>query len=99
MIYFMRSHIPAVFLLKANNRNTRTRCEICSKLAINTPERRQWRRCGILIVNFDNISHHVLLFLSLTLKSYAGWYIGWMRKNIKSNIHFICFDHPFYQDS
>ena len=99
MIYFMRSHIPAVFLLKANNRNTRTRCEICSKLAINAPERRQWRRCGILIVNFDNISHHVLLFLSLTLKSYAGWYIGWMRKNIKSNIHFICFDHPFYQDS
>ena len=32
-----------IYLLKVNNRNTntRTRCEICSKLAINTPERRQ----------------------------------------------------------
>ena len=27
-------------LLKVNNRNTRTRCEICSKLTIKTPERR-----------------------------------------------------------
>ena len=28
------------YLLKVNNRNTRTRCEICSKLTIKTPERR-----------------------------------------------------------
>ena len=35
------SPYPAgIYLLKVNNRNTRTRCEICSKLAINTPERR-----------------------------------------------------------
>ena len=27
-----------IYLLKVNNRNTRTRCEICSKLTINTPE-------------------------------------------------------------
>ena len=26
--------------LKVNNRNTRKRCEICSKLTIKTPERR-----------------------------------------------------------
>ena len=33
--------IPAgIYLLKVNNRNTRTRCEICSKLTIKTPERR-----------------------------------------------------------
>ena len=33
--------VPAgIYLLKVNNRNTRTRCEICSKLAIKTPERR-----------------------------------------------------------
>ena len=31
-----------VYLLKVNNRNTRTRCEISSKLTIKTPERRQW---------------------------------------------------------
>ena len=30
-----------IYLLKFNNRNTRTRCEICPKLTINTPKRRQ----------------------------------------------------------
>ena len=29
-------------LLKVNNRNTKTRCRICSKLTIKTPKRRQW---------------------------------------------------------
>ena len=28
-----------IYLLKVNNRNTRTRIEICSKLKIKTPER------------------------------------------------------------
>ena len=33
--------IPAgIYLLKVKNRNTRTRCEINSKLTIKTPERR-----------------------------------------------------------
>ena len=38
----MKSHsiIPAgSYLFKANNRNTITRCEICSKLTLKTPER------------------------------------------------------------
>ena len=36
------SHFLAdICLLKFNNRNTRKRCEICSKLTIKTPERRQ----------------------------------------------------------
>ena len=34
-----------IYLLKVNNRNTRTRCEICSKLTIRTPERRYWLHC------------------------------------------------------
>ena len=29
------------YMFKVNNRNTRTRYEICSKLTIKTPERRQ----------------------------------------------------------
>ena len=29
-----------IYLLKVNNRNNRKRCEICSKLTIQTPERR-----------------------------------------------------------
>ena len=54
-------------MLKVNNRNTRTMCEICSKLAIKIPERRHRRRSGIFIVNFEHISHDVLVFLFLTL--------------------------------
>ena len=60
--------IPAgIYLLKVNNRNTRTRCEICSTLTIKIPERRHWDRSGIFIVNFEHISHLVLVFLLLTL--------------------------------
>ena len=32
-----------IYLLKVNSINTRTRCEICSKLPIKTPELPQWR--------------------------------------------------------
>ena len=35
------------YMFKVNNRSTRTRCEICSKLTIKTPERRQWHRSGV----------------------------------------------------
>ena len=70
-----------IYLLKFNNRCTRTRGEICSKLTIKTPEWRQqrrsgvfivnfehiWRRSCVFIVNFEHISHLVLVFLLLTL--------------------------------
>ena len=46
-------------ILKANNRNTRTRCKIYSKLTIRTH--------GIYIVNFEHISHLAIVFLLLTL--------------------------------
>ena len=36
-----------IYLFKVNNRNTRKRCEICSKLTIKTPERSE------SIVNFE----------------------------------------------
>ena len=51
-----------IYLLKVNNRNGRTRCKTCSKLTIKTPE-----GSGLFIVNFEHISHLVLLFLLLTL--------------------------------
>ena len=46
---------------KVNNRNTRTRSEIYSKLTIKT----FWwsRRSGVFIINFEHISHLVLVFL------------------------------------
>ena len=56
-----------ICLVKDNNRNTRKRCEICAKLTIKTPERRQWRCSGVVIVNFEHISHLVLVFLLLSL--------------------------------
>ena len=45
-----------IYLPKVNNRNIRTRCELCSKLTIITPERCQWRRSGVFIFNFEHIS-------------------------------------------
>ena len=39
-----RSYPAGIYLLKVNNRNTKRRCEIYSKLTIKTPERRHWRR-------------------------------------------------------
>ena len=41
-------------MFKGNNRNTKTRSEICSELTIKTAERRQWRRSGVVIVNFEH---------------------------------------------
>ena len=55
------------YMLKVNNRNTKTRCEISSRLTIKIPERRQWCRFVMFIVNFEHISHLVLVFLLLTL--------------------------------
>ena len=77
--FLVTSHIPrkscyqaGIYLLKVNNRNTRARCGICSKLTrkifwyLN-----KWISESILtkifIVNFEHISHLVLMFLLLTL--------------------------------
>ena len=60
------SWIPVgVYLFTVNNKNTKTICKICSKIIIKTPERRQWRRSGVFIVDFkqfnaswDKAFHH-----------------------------------------
>ena len=57
LVKHLRLYPASIYLLKVNNRNTRTRCEICSKLTIKTPERRH---------NFELISHLVLVFVWLT---------------------------------
>ena len=51
------------YMFKVNSRNTRTRCEVCSKLTIKTPEWRKWRCSGVFIVNFEHISHLVQVLL------------------------------------
>ena len=50
-------------MFKVYNRNTRTKCEICSTLAIKTPG----RRSGVFIVNFEHTSHLNPGFLLLIL--------------------------------
>ena len=55
-----------LFLLKVNNRNPRIMCEICLKLTLKTPERRQWRRSCVFVC-FEHISHLALGFLLLTV--------------------------------
>ena len=55
-----------IHVFKINNRNTRKRCEICSELAVKTPERRNWRCSAVFIVNFEYISLLLLVFLLRT---------------------------------
>ena len=66
-LLILQTFFTGIYLLKVNNRNTRTSSEICSKLTMKTPERRQWRCSGVFIINFEHISHLVLVFLLLTL--------------------------------
>ena len=44
-----------IYLLKVNNKNTRTGCGICAKLIIKI--------LGVFNVNFEHISHVVLVLL------------------------------------
>ena len=57
----------AIYLFIVDNGNTRKVCEICSKLTIETPERRKWGRSGISSANFEQYLYLVLLSLLLTL--------------------------------
>ena len=82
-VYFIRNQriSAGIYMLKVNNGDTRTRCEICSKLTIKTPEQRQHflqtcahqgvRNVAVGLVSLqlaysEHISHLVLVFLLLT---------------------------------
>ena len=45
------TNLAGIYLLKVNNRNTKTRCEICSKLIMKTPERRP----SVSVANFEQV--------------------------------------------
>ena len=64
---FNAGFLAANYMFKVKNKNTRTRCEMCSKLTITIPEWCQWRHSDVFIVNFEHISHFVPVLLSLTL--------------------------------
>ena len=61
------------YLFKANNRNTRKRCELCSKLTIKT---RHWRRSGIFIVNFEHI--YFTSFSSAFIVDFEQLNVSWV---------------------
>ena len=57
------NNFPAIIhLLKVYNKNARIKCEICSKLTIQTPEQCKWCHSDVFIVNFEHISHLTLVF-------------------------------------
>ena len=58
-----------------NNKSTRNRCQICSKLTIKTSERRHGRRSGVFIINFEHISH---LFSSVSTVDFEQVNVSWV---------------------
>ena len=52
------------YLFKANNRITKTRCEICSKLTIKILERRHWRRSGVFLLTLNIFYTLLCLYLA-----------------------------------
>ena len=58
MFYLCSEYVlpSGIYLLKVNIKNTRTRCEIRSKVTLKTPERPQWRRPGVFIVNLNQVN-------------------------------------------
>ena len=63
----IRANPAGNYIFKVNNKNSKARREICPKLTIKTPERHQWRRSDVFIVNFEHISQLGLVLLLLTL--------------------------------
>ena len=67
LIQYFTGYPANIYLLKVINRNNRKRCEICFRLTIKTLPQRQSRHSGVVIVNFEHISHLFLVLLLLPL--------------------------------
>ena len=74
---YITMHPTDIYLFKSNKRNTRKRCEICSKLTIIIPERRQSRHSSVFTVNIEHILQLFLVFLFLNLNNYST--LSWVR--------------------
>ena len=60
----MSVYSASIYLAKVNCGNTSIMCKICSKLTLKAPKQ---SHSGVFIVNFQNISHIVLVFPLFTL--------------------------------
>ena len=65
-------------MFKVNNRNSRTRCEICSKLTIKTPEQPQWR--------LKNLWTYFTPCPSVSIVNFEQANAGWKRKERASKM-------------
>ena len=68
-----------IYLLKVSNKNNKKMRKTCSKLTIKAPWWHQWRRFDVLIVNFEQIYHIVLVFSLLTLNMWMRLTSYWNR--------------------
>ena len=66
-----------IYKFKVNNRNTRTRCEICSKLTKKTPEQRHWCHSGV----FVNSEHISTPCSSVSTVNFEHVIVGWVEFN------------------
>ena len=58
-----------IYLFKFNNRYTRKRFEICSKLTTTRPEQRR-RHSGIFVINFEQVNVRFLIWWNLQVFTY-----------------------------
>ena len=89
----IRIYSSCIYLFKASTINSRTRCEISSKLT-NISKRPHWHEniqkhwwCSdAFTVNFEQIPHLFLVFHSWIWESAAGWVYRWQSKGRGVNI-------------
>ena len=81
------SSIPlsgGIYLLKVNNGNKRTMCEICSTLTIKAPERRPWDHSDVFIVNFEQMT--AAFFLQARKKLLMTFPNNWLINNLTGQL-------------
>ena len=67
-----------IYMFKVNNGNTRTMCEICSKLTIKTTERRHWRQNDVIY--FTHCSGVTTVDFEQMNAIWVAWYYGYLNQ-------------------
>ena len=83
----IRIYSAGIYLFKASNIDSRTRCEICSKLTKTSklPHwheniKKYWWHSDVFIVNLEQIPHFFLVFHSWIWEGVTGWvYRRWSK--------------------
>ena len=72
----------AITCSKLTTETLEQRCEIRLELTRKTPKRRNWRRLGVFIVNFEHISHFCS---SVSIVNFEQVNFDWVVKSAASN--------------